>query len=151
MSEVCAGCCPSCDWLRRCSTPHTRIGQVLSFPHTSPSATPQPSNALLHGSELARGQNSTKSCRFAARWHASVAVAYICGSPNRWTQIANTAARGNIFGAKKKIKKCCIPSTAWYKMSPRGKGLSCKPLTQNGDQGVHWHREAMAPPQVNLM
>ena len=41
LSEVRAGCYPSCKWLQQSRTPH-KIGPVLSFPHESLAASPQP-------------------------------------------------------------------------------------------------------------
>ena len=45
--KIRTSCCPSCDWLQQHHKLY-EIGPVLSFPHTSPAATLQPSNALWH-------------------------------------------------------------------------------------------------------
>ena len=89
LSGVRAGCCPSCDWLQRSRAPH-KIGPVLSFPHASAAAVPQPSNALWRGFELAHGPNSTqkRSCPFAVAWRAALAVAYVCRCPKSVGQAA---------------------------------------------------------------
>ena len=76
MSEICAGCCSSFDWLQQSHTEHKK-GPVLSFPHASPVVAPQSSNALWCGFELACRESSTKSCQFAVAWCVAVAVAYM--------------------------------------------------------------------------
>ena len=70
LSEVHASWCPNCDRLQHSHTPH-KIGPVLFFPHMSPAAVPQPSNALWRGFELTRGVNSTK--------FVSVCCCVVCG------------------------------------------------------------------------
>ena len=80
MVEVRAGCYLRCDWLQQRGTPHA-IKPVPSFPHALPVTAPQPDNVLWRGFELAHAESSTNSCRFADKWRAAVAVAYVCGDP----------------------------------------------------------------------
>ena len=58
--QVCTSCCPSSDWLQQ-SHVQRKIGPVLSFPLVSSVASPQLSNSLWHGFELAHRENATRS------------------------------------------------------------------------------------------
>ena len=69
-SEVHTGFFLSCNWLQQSCSLHKTV-TVLFFPHTSPAAALQPSNALWRGFELAHRENPTKS--------VSIYCCVVCG------------------------------------------------------------------------